>query len=297
MRAKSDAKTGPQSLTPVRGADGFDGQLRRATLADLVQLQCLSQARGAICVRSEGRVGHLFFNQGQIVHALVGDVTGELAAYQILSWNKGTFAYSSVAWPERNTVTSTWQRLLLNAAHQQDEQNRLPTVSTSRLMAVSTQVRPAPDGLDGLDGDAGSVPPTFDLDDLAQSPLPDHTLISSKPPGIAAPTTVVQRTSRTERAWSATLGVDSLISAARLDQAGSPLASHGTPENLLGLAIYVRRLAEVMGTDIGQSEFRVFEYQSESAAVLVFADTAQSTIVVEVEDAADLRALRRTLQL
>jgi uncharacterized protein DUF4388 len=294
MAAKSDAKSGPQSLTSVRAADGFDGQLRCATLADLVQLQCLSQARTAICVRSEGRVGHLFFNQGQIAHAVLGDVTGELAAYQILSWTTGTFAYSSLVWPERNTVTSSWQRLLLNAAHQQDEQNRQPSLSTSRLMAVSPQGRPAPERTEA--NRLSSMPPTFDLDELAPPAVPDHTLISSKPPGLGNASTP-PRTARAERAWAAVLALDSLRSAARLDQSGSPVSSHGTPENLLGLATYVRRLAEAMGADIGQSEFRAFEYQSASSAVLLFADTALSTIVVEADDAADLRALRRTLQL
>jgi uncharacterized protein DUF4388 len=296
MAAKSDAKSGPHSLTSVRAADGFDGQLRCATLADLVQLQCLSQARSAICVRSDGRVAHLFFNQGQIVHAVLGDVTGELAAYQILGWTTGSFAYSNLAWPERNTVSSSWQRLLLNAAHQQDEQNRLPNASGSRLIAVAAPGRPAAEQRDATR--ISSMPPDFDLDELSHAAVPNQTLISTKPPGLGGSTLPsAPRAARAERAWAAVLALESLRSAARLDSSGTPLSSHGTPENLLGLATYVRRLAEAMGSDIGQSEFRVFEYQSPSGSVLLFADTPVSTIVVETEDAADLRALRRTLQL
>lgn len=292
MAGKSDAKEGPRTLSSVQAAEGFDGQLRCATLADLVQLQCLSQARTAISVRADGRVGHLFFNQGQIVHAVSGDLTGETAAYQILSWTTGTFAYSSLPWPERNTVTSSWQRLLLNAAHQQDEQNRQPNVSTSRLMAVPHQGRQIP-RTEVVKISSG--PPAFDMDEFSQAPEPDQTMISSKPPGF--PSTSPVSGARAERAWTAVLALQSLRSAARLDAQGNMLASHGNAEGLLGPAAYIRRLAEALGSDIGQAEFRVFECQSEQSSVLLFADSPHTSVIVEAGDAAELRTLRRSLQL
>jgi hypothetical protein len=133
-----DANRGSPRSSELAPSDaGFQGQLRCASLADLIQLECGNRNHSAVSVDSDGREGHLFFDDGQIVHARAGDRVGEAAVFEILDWTTGTFAPSTLPWPITPTVTSTWQQLLLRAAQRRDEQQpAFAAASTSRLRAV-----------------------------------------------------------------------------------------------------------------------------------------------------------------
>jgi len=109
---------------------GFRAQLRQAYLPDLVQLECLSRSRRVIRVTTVDAVGYLFFADGQVTHASIGDLEGEEAAREILSWSRGTFEPCERAWPPRATITKSWQFLLLHAAQAEDE--RRPGVHSGR---------------------------------------------------------------------------------------------------------------------------------------------------------------------
>jgi hypothetical protein len=112
-------------LTPKSSDDlsesGFRAQLRQAYLPDLVQLECLSRSRRVIRVTTVHAVGYLFFADGQVIHASIGDLEGEEAAREILSWSQGTFEPCERPWAPRATITKSWQALLLHAVQAQDE--------------------------------------------------------------------------------------------------------------------------------------------------------------------------------
>jgi len=100
---------------------GFRAQLREANLADLVQMECLSQSRRAIRVTTQGDIGYLFFSGGSIVHATTLETEGEAAALEILKWNHGTFEPCAREFPTRASISMSAQHLLLRAAQAQDE--------------------------------------------------------------------------------------------------------------------------------------------------------------------------------
>jgi hypothetical protein len=145
MSANTLSKTTRELAPPAN--DGFDGKLRCPSLADLVQLECLSGARAAIEVSSNGRLGQLFFEQGALVHAKTEQSSGVMAALEILGWKTGTFGDSDGAWPTRRTIQLPWQELLLRAAQIADErlgpQSEDPVRSTSRLVRVASSRPPA----------------------------------------------------------------------------------------------------------------------------------------------------------
>jgi hypothetical protein len=138
--------TGPQStpqlVPPPSANDGFDGKLRCPSLADLVQLECLSGARAAIEVNSNGRIGRLFFEHGDLVHATTPNAVGEEAALEILSWSTGSFGDAEVRWSGRRTITMPWQQLVMRAAQAVDERGRgalmVPARSGSHVVALSS---------------------------------------------------------------------------------------------------------------------------------------------------------------
>jgi hypothetical protein len=123
--------------------EGFDGRLQHLGLADLVQLECLTSNRTSVVVRSAGRQGQLFFDSGQLVHAVVGTRVGDPAALEILSWTSGTFACTEATWPSQPSVVQPWQQLLLSAAHRADEERRDSVSPVSPLQAATRLVEMA----------------------------------------------------------------------------------------------------------------------------------------------------------
>jgi hypothetical protein len=126
---------------PVAGEDGFRVSLSGASLPDLVQMTCLSRSGGVFRAVSNGRVGYLFFRDGQVVHALVGDTSGLPAAFEILKWNTGTFEPADRAWPSVTAIALDWQKLLLLAARQTDD---VPVPANAALSARPAAARQPP---------------------------------------------------------------------------------------------------------------------------------------------------------
>lgn len=100
-----------------------------ASLADFVQMECLARSRQAFRVTSSDMIGYLYFDAGQIVHALTGDHSGEAAVLEILKWRDGAVEPCNVGWPDQASIQTHWQGLLLRAAQARDESGRHKLVS------------------------------------------------------------------------------------------------------------------------------------------------------------------------
>ncbi|MDQ2646580.1 MAG: DUF4388 domain-containing protein [Myxococcota bacterium] len=123
MRDRASAEDDTASV-PLPVSNGFRASLTGACLADLVQMACLSRTEGAFRVISRGQIGYLFFRSGQVVHAMLDDLSGLPAALELLSWDSGTFEPSNMSWPELPTIDLGWQNLILSSARQRDESGR-----------------------------------------------------------------------------------------------------------------------------------------------------------------------------
>jgi Domain of unknown function (DUF4388) len=134
---------------------GFSAQLRGASLFDLIQFEASSRGRRVVRVTSEGRSALLYFQDGRIVHAVAGGVTGEPAVREMLGWGKGTFArfdHFDGAWPKFETIGASTESVLLRAAQYLDEGagNLIALPRRDALEAVVTiEARPAPPVLPG----------------------------------------------------------------------------------------------------------------------------------------------------
>ncbi len=114
---------------------GFAAQIDGASIADLVQLECLRGLTRAVRVTADDGLGFLYFDHGQLVHAVCGKLTGEEAALVILSWQSGTVRPSDSYFSKPPTIDTPWQGLLMAAAQQQDDVARL---SQSTHLSQST---------------------------------------------------------------------------------------------------------------------------------------------------------------
>lgn len=104
--------------------NGFTAAIQGAALADLVQLECMRGLTRSVSVRSESEHALLYFDQGQLVHAECGNLQGEEAALHILGWVDGSVEAADQFWVHPPSIQTSWQGLLMIAAHRQDEAKR-----------------------------------------------------------------------------------------------------------------------------------------------------------------------------
>jgi hypothetical protein len=135
----SDPSGGPAS-NPSGPSSGFVAHIKGASLCDLVQMECLSGVKRVVRVVSANHLGHFYFRNGQLVHAMTRSMTGEAAALEMLAWNEGTFEPVEREWPAKESLTCTWQSLVLRAAQARDERH------AQRVVALRDDARPRDSG-------------------------------------------------------------------------------------------------------------------------------------------------------
>jgi hypothetical protein len=202
---------------------GFQGQIAGASLSDLVQMECLAGSRGVVRVTSGEQVGHLYFRGGAVVYALTGSLTGEAAALEMLTWNEGTFQSVDREWPVRDSISCSWQALVIRAAHTRDEMaaglhdgKGVQTIVAVR--ADAARAVPSPEALDRLDLDANSIE-------------------------------VAGQTLRGEDfAW-----------VLRLDATGALVVNQGASQDFADVVAYACRLSELVGMLLGFERFVAME--------------------------------------
>ncbi|HKQ67737.1 MAG TPA: DUF4388 domain-containing protein [Polyangiaceae bacterium] len=127
---------------PKREApSGFQARFQGANLWDLVQIECLSKSRRVVRVTTLGKVGYLYFDGGNIVHANTLGLDGEAAAFEILRWDKGAFEPYETSWPTRVTIRISWQELMIRAAQAEDEQGRERAAHSPTAVAAVHELR------------------------------------------------------------------------------------------------------------------------------------------------------------
>jgi hypothetical protein len=99
----------------------FQGSLKELPLPDVIQLVSVSGKTGKFTLTRDGDKGLIYLKNGQIVHAIVGEMSGEEAIYALAIWNHGDFMFNPGEEPERQTVTKSNTNLLMEAARRLDE--------------------------------------------------------------------------------------------------------------------------------------------------------------------------------
>ncbi len=106
-------------------AQGFAGTLKNIQLDDLIQMCCLSTATITIRVNKGAQQGTIYIWDGEIAHAVCGQVTGEEAFYTILGWKSGGFETLDGGVSEVATIKKSYEFLLMEAARRADEAEML----------------------------------------------------------------------------------------------------------------------------------------------------------------------------
>ena len=101
--------------------EGFQGVLRRVGLQDVIQMECLGRTSSVLEIHHPHLSGRIYIEEGRIVHAESGDLSGENAFYQLLALPSGEFQLHPFEPPPQRTIEAQWEFLLMEAARARDE--------------------------------------------------------------------------------------------------------------------------------------------------------------------------------
>lgn len=235
---------------------GFRASLTGASLADLVQMECLANSTLAVRVVSGNDTGYLYFQSGQLVNAMSPSAVGEAAALEILGWDRGSFEPCNAGWPTGSTISKPWQVLLMQSANARDEAHRSTVVDFPRERTQGTPMQKPP------------LP-------LSQPP--------PKPVSSSAPQS------------GQTLGGQGIERAVRLEADGKVLSTRGDAEDLAAVTAYAMRLARLIGEGLGMEDLRAIECVTGARRRLFYQEKNGNLIGLEASADAELGPLRERL--
>jgi hypothetical protein len=115
-------------------SSGFQAAVASLPLVDVLQVWSMNRFSGMVSVTGRGRQGHLYFVDGEIVHAEADDLVGEPAVQAILSWPDSAFEPFPNTSTLKRTILKRVSHLILDALRVLDE----------RRHATPPPVPPAP---------------------------------------------------------------------------------------------------------------------------------------------------------
>ena len=121
-----------KALEEKRG--GFVGQVVDLQLIDIIQMGCLGRFTMSLAVSKGTEEGLIYFKNGEIAHAEVGDLEGKEALFSMLEWDEGRFDSQMGISPPKQTITDRWEHLLLEGTRRLDEAGTTETRDSTVLL-------------------------------------------------------------------------------------------------------------------------------------------------------------------
>lgn len=100
------------------------GSLQSIALSDVLQLLHINRKTGKLFISRDQDKGILFVRNGEVIHAEMGDLDGDAAAFGILEWEKGLFEFATPAYTSPTTIQRPLQDLLMEGARTCDTRRR-----------------------------------------------------------------------------------------------------------------------------------------------------------------------------
>ncbi len=110
-------------MTVLQDSKQFRGMLTGISLSDVIQIKCMSGVTAALRVTEEERQGIIFFQNGEIIHAICDELEGAEAFYEIVSFAHGHLDTVNIAELPERTISLPYVSMLMEGARRADEQN------------------------------------------------------------------------------------------------------------------------------------------------------------------------------
>lgn len=125
------------SLAVPGGSSGMGGNLRSMPFSDLLQMLHTTGKSGELQLECKDARGAIALVEGNVVHAQVGDASGEEAFYRLSAWTQGMFYFKAGAQPKATTIAQPTMSLLMEAMRRLDE-GKLPPAAPPSAGADSS---------------------------------------------------------------------------------------------------------------------------------------------------------------
>ncbi len=99
----------------------LQGSLSELSLPDVIQLVSVSGKTGAFHLVNGDDQGQIFLKDGQIIDAVIGNLRGEQAVYEMAIWSNGDFSFTPGETSTEVTVQRSNANLMMEAARRLDE--------------------------------------------------------------------------------------------------------------------------------------------------------------------------------
>ncbi|MFW5936766.1 MAG: response regulator [Desulfosalsimonas sp.] len=111
-----------EAIVAELGAEG-EGEIHCMSLPAVLQLVEMENKTCTLTITPEkgGRPGKLYFVQGELYAARVGDLEDEQAAYEILNWNRVSIFITSTCRVESKKITQSLMGILMGNGSENDE--------------------------------------------------------------------------------------------------------------------------------------------------------------------------------
>lgn len=117
----------------------FQGSLKELPLPDIIQLVSVSGKTGVFVLQGPSQTGQIYLKDGEIVHAVVGSVSGEDAVYELAIWQEGHFEFNAKVETAERSIRKSNTNLLMEAARRIDEWQVLSKrIPSTRLVPTFT---------------------------------------------------------------------------------------------------------------------------------------------------------------
>ena len=99
----------------------FQGSIQELPVPDIIQLVSVSGKTGMFTLVRGAERGFIYLKSGQMIHAKVGELTGEEAVYALAIWSTGEFQFTQGEEPDNVTIDKPNTSLLMESARRLDE--------------------------------------------------------------------------------------------------------------------------------------------------------------------------------
>src|ERR1700737_3836287 len=99
----------------------FQGSIQELPVPDIIQLVSVSGKTGMFTLVRGVERGYIYLKNGQMIHAKLGELTGEEAIYALAIWSSGDFQFTPAEEPDTVSIEKSNTSMLMEAARRLEE--------------------------------------------------------------------------------------------------------------------------------------------------------------------------------
>jgi CheY-like chemotaxis protein len=96
----------------------LEGHAAQFPVLDMIQICCIAERTGRVTLQRGGLDGHIYLDQGEIVHAQCHALSGACAFKELTTWEDGDFSFENTVCASNRTIFQSWESLVYDSIQQ-----------------------------------------------------------------------------------------------------------------------------------------------------------------------------------